>query len=230
MGFPQEACPSAIRPLAPLHLGPLQSSQIAQARLQLYPADRPATPDWSWWEAAGALLSHARNDLAAWSSHRGLVLQAKDSSRGCLQHFSIEQRGLRAQVAAQKPRTGHGCPNPTSGDHRILSASLLGPLCDTQYSKITHHGLPMMMELSIFILDVTNKAWDDKNELYNSTHVGAQGHNRQSVHRDIHKTPACRCVLTMSMHRTAISLRMMGLTGSPFREVVPGFLSRGIRC
>ena len=53
------------------------------------------------------------------------------------------------------------------------------------------------MELSIFILDVINKVLGDKNEVYNCAHVGAQGDDRQSVHRGMHKIPVGHGVLTM---------------------------------
>ena len=46
------------------------------------------------------------------------------------------------------------------------------------------------MEVSNFILDVIN------NVLYNFAHVGAQGHECQSVHRNMHKIAASRHVLT----------------------------------
>ena len=63
--------------------------------------------------------------------------------------------------------------------------------------EIKYHDLPLTMELSNFILDVINKALDDKNKLYNSARVGAQGQERQSVHRDMHKIPASRHALAV---------------------------------
>ena len=53
------------------------------------------------------------------------------------------------------------------------------------------------MELSNFILDVINKVLDDKNEVHNSAHVGAQRLERQSVHRNMHKIPASYYALTI---------------------------------
>ena len=66
-----------------------------------------------------------------------------------------------------------------------------------QCSQITYHDLLVTMQLSNFILGVINKALDDKNEPYYCAHVGAQGHERHSVHCVMHKIPASCCVVML---------------------------------
>ena len=68
---------------------------------------------------------------------------------------------------------------------------------DISYSEITYQNLLVAMELSNIILSVIHKVFDDKNVLYNSTHVVAQGHECQSVHRDMHKIPVGHRALTV---------------------------------
>ena len=79
----------------------------------------------------------------------------------------------------------------------ILSAPLPGMWGNMESSEITYDDFLFATELSDFILSVLNKAFDDKNMLYNFDHVGAPGHECQSVHRDMHKIPVDRGALTV---------------------------------
>ena len=84
-----------------------------------------------------------------------------------------------------------------AGDRRILSARLPATRGNIQYSDITYHDLPTTTDLSNFILEIVNKALDCKHVLYNSAHVATQGHERQSVHRNMHKILGGLCALTV---------------------------------
>ena len=86
---------------------------------------------------------------------------------------------------------------PDAGDRRILSARLPRTRGDIQYSEIMYHDVPSTTNLSNFILEIINKALDSKHVLYNFAHVAAQGHERQSVHRDMHKIPGGLRMLTV---------------------------------
>ena len=76
---------------------------------------------------------------------------------------------------------------PDANDRRVLSAPLPATRGDIRHSEITYHDLPATTNLSNFILEIVNEAFDSKHILYNSAHAAPRGHERQSVHHDMHK-------------------------------------------
>ena len=93
------------------------------------------------------------------------------------------------------PGTDHG--GRDAADRRILSAWLPATWGDILYLETTYHDLPATTDHCNIILGIVKRALDCKHVLYNSAHVANQGHERQSVHRDMHKISGGLCALTV---------------------------------
>ena len=131
------------------------------------------------------------DQYGCWFFDKAIPLEILDRVVAEVETFLIDQWD---PILQQYPSVHRG---PHADDRRILSARLPGTGGGTQYSDITYDDLPTTTHLSNFILPIINKALDCKHVLYNSAHVAAQGHERLSVHRHMHKNPGGLCTLTV---------------------------------